>query len=500
MELLDNMGLGFSTLLGINNLLAVVVGVAIGIVIGVLPGLSASTGVALLLSFTWFLDPTTALVLFGAMYTAAQYGGAITAIAINTPGEPSAVCTAMDGYPLTLQGRMGEALTVSIVMSVIGGIFGTIVLILFAPTLAEFALVFGAPEYVALGVLGLTLAAALSSGDFVKGGLTTLFGLLLATFGQDPIGGSFRFTFGVDELIDGIALIPALIGLFAMSEVLIELVSPTEPYKDMGKEGKGLGLKGLWGLRRSTTIGSVLGVVIGVVPGAGATIASFVSYAEARRFSKTPELFGKGSLEGVAAAESANNSCVGGALVPMLTLGIPGSGTTAVMMGALIMHGLQPGPELFANRPDLVYGLFAALLAANVVMLGIGLAGVNFWLFSMRMPKPYLMALIIVLCFIGAYGDSNSLWSVGQMLIFGVIGYFLKRHKFPVATVVLGLVLGPIIESNLRRAVLMQGWGSFVHSPLALMMLIVAAATVAVSVYRASKGRREGIATLDTPK
>jgi putative tricarboxylic transport membrane protein len=495
MELFSNLGIGVQALAGWEPLLAVVAGVVLGIAVGVLPGLSASTGVALLLPFTWFLDPAIALILLGAIYTAAEYGGAITAIAINTPGEPSSMVTALDGYPMAKQGRMHEALSIALVTSVIGGLIGTVVLVIFAPTLAEVALSFGPAEYVALGLLGLTLAASLSTGDYVKGAITTVFGLLLTTVGQDPITGSLRFTFGSLEMIEGIDLVPAIIGLFALSEVFAEIGLRDESGGEVRvrQEKKRMRFADYWALRRTTLVGSVFGVLIGIFPGAGTTIASLVSYAEARRYSKKPEEFGNGSPEGVAASESANNACVGGALVPMLTLGIPGSGTTAVMLSALIMHGLQPGPELFVKSPALVYGLFASLILANIVMLGVGAAGINLWLAVMRLPKAALMTMILSLCIVGAYGVNNSMMDVYQMLGFGVVGFIFKRYGYPVATIVLGLVLGFMIETNLRRTVLLGGWESFVNQPIALCLLLVAAASVFFVVLKEIRAGRQTI-------
>ena len=492
MELISNLAIGVQALAGWEPLLAVVAGIVLGIAVGVLPGLSASTGVALLLPFTWFLDPAIAIILLASIYTAAEYGGAITAIAINTPGEPSSMVTSLDGYPMTKQGRMHEALSIALVTSVVGGLIGTIILIIFAPMLAEVALSFGPAEYVALGVLGLTLAASLSTGDYIKGAITTVLGLLLTTVGQDPITGSLRFTFGGPEMIEGIALVPAIIGLFAASEVFAEIGIRDGDGREarVKQEKKRLRVADFWALRRTTLVGSFFGVLIGVFPGAGTTIASLVSYAEARRYSNKPDEFGKGSPEGVAASESANNACVGGALVPMLTLGIPGSGTTAVMLSALIMHGLQPGPELFVKNQALVYGLFVSLILANIVMLGIGAMGINLWLAVMRLPKPALMAMIMSFCIVGAYGVNNSMMDVYQMLVFGVLGFFMKRHGYPVATVVLGLVLGFMIETNLRRTVLLGGWESFINHPIALVLLVIALASVFLVVLKEFRTKR----------
>lgn len=495
MDIFDNMAHGFMLLMGITPILVIVIGVAIGIAVGVLPGLSASTGVALILPFTWVLDPAVAMILLAAVYIAAEYGGSITAITINTPGTPAAVATTFDGYPLAQKGGLGKALSISIFASAFGGIFGTIILIVFAPTLAEVALGFGPAEYVALGVLGLTLAASLSAADYVKGGLATLLGLLLSTVGQDPMTGAFRFTFGTPNLVSGIGLVPALIGLFAASEIFNEVMRSTSIRKTVkNARVKMADNRMLWQLKRVMLQSSVIGTLIGIVPGAGATIGSLVAYNEARRFSRTPEEFGKGAPEGIAAAESANNATVGGALVPLLTLGIPGSGTTAVMMGALMMHGLTPGPELFSQDQNLVYSLFASMLVSNIVMLVMGLAGIGFWLWVMRTPKPYLMTVVLGICVVGSYAVENSLSGVWQMIIFGLIGFFLKRYGFPVATVVLGLVLGFMIETNVRRAVLYDGWGIFLDRPVAAVMLVFAIMSFILAIYKSVRQVRGGVA------
>ncbi|CAN5327019.1 tripartite tricarboxylate transporter permease [soil metagenome] len=492
MDLIHNLVLGAGQVFQAGPLIAIVVGTIIGIGVGVLPGLSASTGIALVLPFSFFLGPTTGLILMCALYTAAEYGGAIPAIAVNTPGEPSSMCTALDGYPLAKMGRMKDALWVSLVTSAVGGLIGTFALILFAPGLARFALSFGAAEYVALGFLGLSLAASLSSKNYVKGAVTTLLGLLLATFGQDPLTGSIRFSFGLPEMVEGFNLVPALIGLFAASEVFSELFAAATPEGRIPVEQskRRMPFSELWALKRATVVGSLLGTIIGVIPGGGATIASLISYSEAKRVSKQPELFGKGSLEGVAASESANNSCVGGALVPTLTLGIPGSGSTAVMLGAFSMYGLHPGPELFRTDTALVYGLFVALIVANFSMLLFGAMGVSVWLYFMRLPKPALMTLVMATCVVGAFAEQNSMWDVGVMLSFGMVGYILKRYDYPVSTVVIGLVLGFMMETNLRRAVLLGGWESFVTRPLAAILLLVAFTTLGYVAVREFKGRK----------
>jgi len=362
MEILSNLLNGIILVANWMPLLMVVVGTILGITVGVLPGLSPAMGVALLVPFSYGLDPLNALILLTAVYAAANYGGTITAIAINTPGTPSAIVSTFDGYPLTQQGQPGRALGASVIASTIGGIFGTLILIFFSAPLAKAALSFGPPEYFALAVFGLTIVSSMSSGNWIKAFIATLFGLLLNTVGMDPFTGYPRFTFGLAELSDGFSFIPALIGLFALSEIFLSM-EKTNVVADLFKKvsGKMPGVKEMWGMKRVITQSSVLGTIIGVIPGAGATIAAFISYNEARRTSKHPEKFGKGALEGVAASGAATSGSVGGALVPLLTLGIPGSASTAVLIGALMLHGLTPGPELFKSDANIVYGLFASL-------------------------------------------------------------------------------------------------------------------------------------------
>jgi len=475
MEIFQHLLDGFHLILNWIPLLIVAVGVMLGILVGVLPGLSPAMGVALLVPFSYGLNPLYALILLTAVYSAANYGGTITAIAINTPGTPSAIVSTFDGYPLTQQGKPGRALGASVAASTVGGLFGTVVLIFFSVPLAKAALKFGPPEYFALAVFGLTIISSLSRGNWLKAFIATLIGLLLNTVGMDPFTGYLRFTFGIPELADGFSFIPALIGLFALGEIFLGIEKSESFQKTLQKvSGKMPKFKELWGIKRTILQSSLLGTLIGVVPGAGATIAAFIAYNEARRISKNPDQFGKGALDGVAASGAATSGSVGGALVPLLTLGIPGSAATAVLIGALMLHGLTPGPELFKDNAPVVYGLFASLFFAYMVMFVLGILGNQLWIKIIAAPKAILYPIILAIAFIGSYSVSNSLFDVWSCLGFGVLGWILRRYNFPTAPVILGLILGFLAETNFRRALLMGDASIFFTRPVSLLMLVLA--------------------------
>ena len=475
MEIFAHLADGFGNIFDLTSLLIIIAGVAMGILVGVLPGLSPAMGVALLVPFSYGMSPLNALILLAAVYSAANYGGTITAIAINTPGTPSAIVSTFDGYPLTKQGQPGRALGASVMASTVGGILGTVVLVFFSVPLAKAALSFGPPEYFALAVFGLTIISSLSTGNYIKAFIATLIGLLLNTVGMDPFTGYLRFTFDIPELADGFSFIPALIGLFALSEIFLG-IERSPKVKDVLKKvsGKMPRFNEMWKIKRAILQSSVLGTLIGVVPGAGATIAAFIAYNEAKRSSKNPEQFGKGALEGVAASGAATSGSVGGALVPLLTLGIPGSAATAVLIGALIMHGLTPGPELFKDKAIIVYSLFASLFVAYFVMFFLGMAGNQLWIKIIAAPKAVLNPIILGIAFIGSYSVGNSMFDVWSCLGFGILGWILRRYDFPTAPVILGLILGFLAETNFRRALLMGDWNIFFVRPVSLIMLVLA--------------------------
>lgn len=495
METLSHLLEGLGSLMGPIPLLVIAAGVVVGILGGAMPGISPSMAVALLLPFTFGMTPSMGLVMLCAIYLAANYGGSITAVMINTPGTPSAVVTAFDGYPLTRKGKAGTALGISLIASVVGGFVGIIILVLFSAPLARFALKFWPAEYFALAILGLSTIASLGGGRWLESFIAVLLGLLLNTIGLDPLSGVSRYTFDVLRLYDGFSFIPVLIGLFALSEVFSGIESgeighpPAAPDKERSPWPS---LRDYMKLKFSMLRAGVLGTVIGIFPGAGGTIASFIAYDVEKRLSKNPAEFGQGAPAGVAAAEASNSASVGGALVPLLTLGIPGSSSAAVLIGALMIHNLQPGPELFTKHPEIVNTLFSSLLVANVFILVLGLLGARLWIKAALIPKRLLYPLIFAFSFIGSYAVRSSVFDVGVCLVFGLVGWLLSRAKFPVSPVVLGMILGTMIEKNLRATLMMGGFSLFVQRPLSLTLLLLALASVAVPALRERRAARKG--------
>jgi putative tricarboxylic transport membrane protein len=473
---LDNLILGFSTIANGPALLVIFCGVLVGILCGVLPGLSASMAVALMVPFTFGMDPMLAVLLLVSVYLAGEYGGSITAIAIGTPGTPAAAATLLDGYELTKQGKPGLALTTSVVASSIGGMIGAIVLFGFSEPLAGVALSFGAPEYFSLAIFGLAIIASLASDNLLKGFLVMFIGLFLTTVGMDGFTGEERYTFGIPKLLDGLSFIPALIGLFAMSSVFNDIEQGIQRSKSVTLSFAMPKFRELLGLWKVYLHSSLLGSIIGVLPGAGATITSFICYNEVKRFSKKKAEFGKGCLEGVAAPEAGNNAVVGGSLVPLLTLGIPGSATSAVLIGALMLHNIQPGPLLFQTNGEIVYGIFAGLFVACFVQLFLGIIGVPLWIKVISAPKPLLLSVIATISVIGSYGYNNSIVDVWVMFGFGLLGYTLKKLDFPVTPIILALVLGGILEENFRRALIISSgsYSIFITQPISAGLLLMA--------------------------
>ena len=485
MEIVDSLIFGFSTLLGWKPLLIIIAGVVVGIMVGAMPGLSPSTGVALLVPFSYTMSPALAVILLVSIYISSNYGGSITAVLINTPGTPAAAATAIDGFPMTLKGKAGKGLGMSLIASTVGGIFGTIILIAFAIPLARLAIGFHPADYFALAIFGLTTVGSLGGGNVAKAMVAVLFGLLINTVGLDPISGVSRFTFGIDALYDGFSLIPALIGLFALSVVFTAFEKGKLKKRLVDSVGgKFPTLSETWKVKTTIARSSILGTVIGIFPGAGATIASFISYNIAQRTSKKPETFGKGAMDGVAASEAANSSSVGGALIPLLALGIPGSATDAVLIGALQLHDITPGPLLFESNPEIVYGIFAALIVANAMMLFLGLFGVRFFAKVVEVPPAILYPMILAISLIGSYAVRSSFFDVGACFGFGIVGWIFKRYGYPVAPIVLGIVLGSLLEENFRRAVMMDGPLVFLTQPLSAVMLGVAALLFVWPMYK----------------
>ncbi|MCG7360107.1 tripartite tricarboxylate transporter permease [Roseomonas sp. ACRSG] len=461
-------------------------GVAVGIVIGALPGLTATMGVAILLPFTFGMDAVSGLLMISGVFFGGVYGGSITAILLKIPGTPAAAATAMDGYALTQKGKAGVALGVATISSFIGGTISVMILIFLAPVLASIALEFSASETFALACFGLSIIASISSGSLVKGLIAGFLGLLVASIGLDPMGGFPRFTGGYTELFN-VPFIPVMIGLFAAAEAFKAMEGSELRTTAAAKLGRlipnGAEFRGLIGtLLRS----SGLGAFIGAVPGAGSDIAAYVSYNEARRFSRNPENFGKGELAGISACEAGANACTGGALLTMMTLGIPGDAVTAVMMGALTLQGLQPGPLLFKDHSDLVFTLFAGMLFCYVMLLVLGLGSLRFIGRVLMMPKSVLTPLILVLCIVGTYAINNSIFDIGIMLAAGVVGYFMQRWDFPASPIVLALIMGPMAEASFRRALsLSNGSYDFLWTrPITVGLLLLALVTLLLPILR----------------
>ncbi|RPI73573.1 MAG: hypothetical protein EHM38_00070 [Geobacteraceae bacterium] len=490
--MLEGLVQGFLLILAMDKLLAMLAGTIVGYFIGAMPGLTPSIGIALMVPFTFGMDPVVSMVMLVSLYMSAEYGGGITAILLNAPGTAAAAATAFDGYPMAKKGQAGKALTISILASGFGALMSTILLIITAVPLANFAIAFGPSEYFALALFGLSLVSSLGGKSLLRGFIAMIVGLLAVTIGLDPINGSFRYVFHLN-LMEGIPFLPALIGLFALSEVFYMLEDvkekPVEPEKIVGIGVELSFLKRHWfNFVRS----SLIGYIIGVIPGAGTTIASLVSYNEAKRGSKSPETFGSGNPEGIIGSEAANKSAVSGALAPMLALGVPGSASAAILIGALTIQGIQPGSLLFAKNPEIPYSIFATLLFSVPFMVAIGLAGLRLWMKVTDIPKSLLATCVTVICVIGAYASSNDLYPVWVMIITGILGYIMRKVHIPMAPIVLALVLGFMMEVNFRRAYIQSGgdMSMFLKHPITLILVVLALVTVIWPVIRDMKTKK----------
>jgi putative tricarboxylic transport membrane protein len=481
--MLDSFLNGLAVVFQPMNFLLLTSAVFIGFIGGALPGISGVILVVILLPVTYGMDPTAAFMLLTAIYGSTVFSGLITAILYRAPGTPEAVMTAFDGYPMTQQGQAGKALGIGVLSSAIGGLVGTIALIIFTPMLASVALKFSSPEYFALAVLGLTVVASLG-GRLIYGLIGACLGLFIATIGFDPLTGTSRYTFGSLELAEGVGLIPVIVGLFAISEVMKRTLGEEthQPLKKVSIKIFDMPILRKIGVTLSRS--SLLGVVIGILPGIGASTAAMVSYSEAVRWSKTPEQFGKGAPEGIAAPEAANNAAAMGALVPLFALGIPGSGTTAIILGAFIMHGLQPGPMFMLNSSDLVYAVFAGLFIVNFMILLFSKPFIALFTRLLNIPYSALGPIIVMCCIIGTYSVRNSMFDVWLMLGFGVLGFLLEKLKFPLVSIILGLVLGPIAESELRRTLAMSrgDFTIFFERPISATLIVISILLLAAAI------------------
>lgn len=483
MSFFHNILLGFQVASSVENLLFCFIGVLIGTLIGVLPGIGPTTGVAILIPITFGMNATTAIITMCGVYYGAMYGGSTTSILLNVPGESSSVMTTLDGYQMAKKGRPGPALGMAALASFIAGTFAVLMLTFIAPPLADFAVSFGPPEYFALTFMGLTLVTSLGGDSPLKGMISGVVGLLVACIGIDAQSGVARFTFGNINLLDGVGFIGMAVGLFAASEVLVNI---EEPMQQIFTEAK-LNFRSLFPNLQdwkdcfgALWRGSVIGFFIGVLPGAGATIASFLAYAVEKKFSKHPDDFGSGLIEGVAAPEGANNAAAGGAMVSLLTLGIPGSGTTAVMLGALMIHGLRPGPLLFSTNPQFVWGLIASMYIGNVMLVILNMPLISLWVRLLRVPYKVLMPLIITISAVGVFATDNNVFDMWVMFFFGVVGYIMRKMDYPPAPMVLALVLGPMVEMSLRQSLTIShgSLAIFFVRPIAAVLTIVAFASL----------------------
>jgi putative tricarboxylic transport membrane protein len=493
-ESLAHLGVGFQNALAPVNFLMVVLGLAIGIVAGVLPGITMLNSIVLVLPFTYLMGVVPALLLMIGIYCGGVFGGSITAILFNIPGDPMNVPTAWEGHPLNRQGRTRYALGLAIMASAIGGLASALCLAFFAPPFARFALGFSTVEFFSVVVFGLASVSVLGHASTTGALISLLAGMFLGTVGTEAQYGVERFTFGVPFLRTGVDFVTVLIGLFAIGEILDQLAGPSAPTAAVAKTRSvpRLPLLDLWPLRGPLIRGTAVGIAVGGLAGAGATVSSFVAYGLEKQVSRDPERFGKGHAGGLVAAESANNGSTGGAMIHLLTLGIPGSAATAVMMGVFLIHGIQPGPLLFTRQPEQVYTLFAGMILANVLMIGLGfLAAVGFAAL-MRVPAPLLITFIVIFCFIGAFALRNDMADVWLTMLFGVLGFVMRRWDLPVPPMVMGIILGPMAEQYFLTSMVSHGndLSVFVTRPVSAVALGLAAAAVAWAVWRNLTARR----------
>ncbi len=472
------------------NFFFVFIGITAGIIVGALPGLTATMGCALLIPFTFGLPPVQGLLMLLGIFCGAIYGGSISGILIRTPGTPSAAATLLDGYPLSQKGMGGKAIGMSTVASFCGGITGAIIMTFLSPQIAKIGLRFGPPEFFALAFFGLGMIITISGRSLLKGIISALFGLLITTIGFDPLSGVPRFTFGSMNLLGGVTFIPALIGLFGYAQVFrnIEkmLILPVVKSKVENILPR---LKEIRACLKTIFKSAVMGTFIGSIPGTGCDIAAFVAYGEAKRTSKHPEKFGTGILEGVAAPEAGNNGATGGAMIPMLTLGIPGDAVTAVLLGALTIHGLQPGPLLFRDHLDVIYPIFAGMILAQFILLAVGLSGARIFARMINVDRKILTPIIFFLCVVGSYAMRFSFFDVGLSLIIGVIAYFMEYYGYTASPILLALILGPMAEQNLRRSLIISHGDPliFFTRPICAAFLIIAIFVMITSYYRIKK-------------
>ncbi len=487
--LFDGFGFLFTTMAAP----ALMAGVVLGIILGVLPGLTATMGIALLIPLTYYVSPSIGLSMLIGIFAGGIYGGSVSAILLKTPGTPAAGATLLDGYPLAQSGHAGKAIAIATISSAIGGLIGALILSFLAPQIAKIAVKFGPPEYVLLGVYGLTMISFVSGKSLIRGLFAGCIGLLISTFGIDPITSVPRFTFGTLNLLTGFELLPILIGIFAMSQAIEGVRDSRKIAPPQVKlTSVGISIKEFLRILPHIVKSAFIGTFVGAVPGTGTDIAAFLSYGEAKRSSKHPEEFGTGALEGVAAPEAGNNACVNGAMIPMFTLGIPGEAATAVILGGLMVLGLQPGPLLFTDSPDVIYTVFASTITSNLFMIVLGILGARFFAKVLSLPKSVIVSFIFVFSVLGAYSMRNSMFDIIVMMSAGLLGYIFSVIDYPVPPVLLGVILGPLVESNLGRTLLVSDGNLtiFFKRPISIFFILIIVGTISSNVYKHFKAKR----------
>ncbi|MEV2278809.1 tripartite tricarboxylate transporter permease [Nocardiopsis sp. NPDC049922] len=489
--MLDQLVQGFAVAMTPQNLLFVFIGVLAGTVIGILPGLGPMSAIALMIPIAYGMDPTSAIIMLAGVYYGAIFGGSTSSILLNAPGVAGTVATSFDGYPMARQGKAGKALAIAALSSFTGGTIGVVGLMLIAPSLASFAVSFGPTEYFALMVLGLTAVVSLAGRNLVKGLVSAVVGVMIALVGIDSQTAITRFTFDLPELYEGVEFLIVALGVFALAEVLVML----------NRRGRGGARGGVTSLRLTrremvqitppTLRSGVLGFFTGVLPGAGATVASFLSYSAEKRIAKDGDTFGRGNLKGVAAPESANNAAAVGSFVPLMTLGVPGSGTTAILLGALLVLGVQPGPLMLSENPEMFWGLVASMYIGSAVLLVLNLPLIPLFAKVLNTPKAVLVPLVVVFCVVGVYGLSFSVFDLGLLAAFGVVGFLMRQNDFPAAPMILGLILGGLMEKSMRQALQISGgdWSVFLTEPISAALVALAVLSMAPSLVRTVRER-----------
>lgn len=496
-SMMDLLG-GLAVAVTPENVFYCFLGCMVGMLVGVLPGIGPSEATALLIPLSYGLKPVTAIIMLCGIYYGGMYGGTITSVLINTPGEAASVITCMDGYPLARQGRAGVALKVAAIGSFVGGVISTFGLALIGPLVADFALKFGPTEQFALLVFGMSMVVGLMGQSLVRGLVAVTFGLTLALVGMDPVSGAIRFNFGIMELISGLDIVTLSMGLFGLSEILIGMENLNVTSKAVAINSSKLKKEEVGPTTKAIIRGSFLGFFMGLIPGTSSAIPALISYSMEKNLSKHSEKFGNGAPEGVAGPETANNSYVGGAMIPLFTLGIPCSPTIAILMGAFMMHGMTPGPTLFITNPDVIWGTIASMFVGNVILLILNLPLAGWWAKLANIPNRVLYPVVLIVAMMGAYTVNNNVFDIIIMLIAGVIGYVMKKLDIPMAPIILVFVLADMMEQNLLQSIKINGGlGGMIESPIAMGFLIAALAVLAGSLIAEFKNKKSALLAAD---